>query len=206
MSVDLIVLLAFVPAGLALNLTPGADMMFCLAQGLRGGARPGWAASAGIAAGGLVHAALAGLGLSALLATFPAAFEAIRWGGVAYLLWLAVKTLRAPIGGPQGKGLRPAQAFVQGFAVNMTNPKVILFILAFVPQFVTPDRAILPQFLIFGMVLSLGGLVINGLVGQFAGYLRAGLTGGSVADRVLRWLSATLFAGLAVRLALTSTR
>ncbi|MGR3475573.1 MAG: LysE family translocator, partial [Sulfitobacter sp.] len=92
--VDALTLLAFVPAALALNLTPGADMMFCLGQGLRSGPRAALAASAGISAGALVHVTLAGLGLGALVAALPWALDLIRWLGVAYLLWLAVQTLR----------------------------------------------------------------------------------------------------------------
>ena len=92
--VDPLMLLAFVPAGLALNFTPGADMMFCLGQGLRSGPQAAIAASGGIAMGAFIHAGLAGLGLGALIATVPIAFEVIRWVGVAYLIWLAVQTLR----------------------------------------------------------------------------------------------------------------
>ncbi len=202
MIIDPIVLLAFIPAGLALNLTPGADMMFCLAQGLRGGARPGWAASAGISAGAFVHTFLAGIGLGALVNAHPAAFDVIRWAGVAYLLYIAWKTLRTPIGSSDAKPLTSRRAAWQGFVVNLTNPKVILFILAFVPQFVDPSRAVLPQFLIFGVLLAAGGLFVNGLVGQFAGKLRHRLTSGSMTERVTRWITATLFGGLAVRLAL----
>ena len=87
--VDPLTLAAFVPAALALNLTPGADMMFCIGQGLRSGPRAAWAASAGVAVGGLVHVLIAGAGLTALLAEWPLAFDIIRWVGVAYLLWLA---------------------------------------------------------------------------------------------------------------------
>ena len=97
LPVDFLTLLAFIPAGLALNLTPGADMMFCLGQGLRSGRRAAMAANFGIAAGGMVHATLAALGLGALVAAHPAAFEAIRWLGVAYLLWLAMAALRLPL-------------------------------------------------------------------------------------------------------------
>ena len=82
--VDPVFLLAFVPAGLALNLTPGADMMFCLGQGMRSGPRAALAASAGISLGAFIHAALAGFGLGAVVATVPGAFEVIRWAGVAY--------------------------------------------------------------------------------------------------------------------------
>ncbi|CAN0169287.1 unnamed protein product, partial [Chrysoparadoxa australica] len=148
MIVDPILLLAFIPVGLALNVTPGPDMMFCLAQGLRGGARCGWAASAGVALGGMVHVLLAGLGLGARVAALPGAFDVIRWGGAAYLAWIAWKTLRTPIAGSDAPMMVPAKAAKQGFVVNITNPKFILIVLAFVPQFIDPTFPVLPQFLI----------------------------------------------------------
>ena len=155
--IDPLILLAFLPAGLALNLTPGADMMFCLAQGLRRGPRAAWAASAGISAGSLVHAIVAGLGLAAIIAAHPGLLNVIRWIGVAYLIWLAVKSLRASRS--KIPDTAPAHAFREGLMVNLTNPKVILFVLAFIPQFIDPARPVLPQFLIFGALLGLGGLV-----------------------------------------------
>ncbi|MEM6372095.1 MAG: LysE family translocator [Pseudomonadota bacterium] len=198
--VDPILLLAFIPAGLALNLTPGADMMFCLGQGLRSGPRAAVAASAGIALGAFVHAALAGLGLGALVATVPVAFEVIRWVGVAYLLWLAIQTLRHAGGASDVPTATPRRAFRSGLVVNLSNPKVILFVLAFVPQFVDPAAGpVLGQFLIFGAVLSLGGFVINGAVGVFAGGIGQKLAQGS---RLLDYISAGVFAALAARLAI----
>ena len=207
MIVDPLVLLAFLPAALALNLTPGADMMFCLGQGLRAGPRAAVAASGGIAMGGVIHAGIAGLGLSALIAAQPGALDVIRWIGVAYLLILAVQTLRAPAPATAAAGQAVPQAanraFFQGLLVNLTNPKVILFVLAFVPQFVDPARgAVLAQFLIYGAVLSLGGFVINGAVGVFAARGAGRLTGNPRLSRVLGWISAGIFAALALRLAL----
>ena len=207
MIVDPWVLLAFLPAALALNLTPGADMMFCLGQGLRAGPRPAVAASAGIALGGFVHAGLAGIGLSALIAAAPGALEVIRWLGVVYLLWLAVQALRAgPVRAAMARQVRPRaawRAFGQGLVVNLTNPKVILFVLAFVPQFVDPARgAVLGQFMVFGAVLSLGGFVVNGAVGVFAAGAAGRLAGNPVLARALGWISAGIFTGLALRLAL----
>lgn len=204
LPVDPLVLLAFIPAGLALNLTPGADMMFCLGQGLKSGRRAAMAANFGIAVGGMVHVTLAALGLGALVAAHPGAFEAIRWLGVGYLLWLAIGALRSsPFGGDVAVQRVPTwRVFLQALMVNLLNPKVILFILAFLPQFVDPSRAILPQFLTLGVVFSLGGLLVNGAVGLFAG---------SIGQRVARsarlatWLSrisATIFGALALRLAL----
>lgn len=204
LPVDPLVLLAFVPAGLALNLTPGADMMFTLAQGLKSGPRAGLAANAGIAAGGMIQTLIAGLGLGALVAAHPMAFDVIRWGGVAYLLYLAWQALRA---GPLGKTVDlPARSngriFLDGMLVNMLNPKVILFILAFLPQFVDPTRPVLAQFLTLGVVFSFGGLIVNGLVAVFAGGIGQRIAGSASFARWLGRASATIFAGLALRLAL----
>ena len=202
MIVDPLALAAFVPAALALNLTPGADMMFCLAQGMRGGPRPAVAASAGISAGSMVNVALAGAGLGAIVASLPGLFDAIRWAGVAYLLWLVVRTLRTPLGAAQAPAVHPARAFRDGFLVNISNPKVILFILAFVPQFVDPARgAVLAQFLILGSVIALGGFVVNAAVGLGAGGIGRALARDRRVERGLRWASASVFGLLAVRLA-----
>ena len=204
LPVDPLTLLAFIPAGLALNLTPGADMMFCLGQGLRSGRRAAMAANFGIAAGGMAHTTLAALGLGALVAAHPAAFEAIRWLGVGYLLWLAVGALRSSPFAAEAAVVptAPARAFWQGLMVNLLNPKVILFILAFLPQFVDPARAILPQFLTLGLVFSAGGLVVNGAVGMFAGSIGQRLARSAGLSRWLSRISATIFGALAVRLAL----
>ena len=198
--VDPLTLAAFVPAALALNLTPGADMMFCLGQGLRSGPRAAIAASAGITLGGMVQVALAGLGLGALVAALPWAFDVIRWIGVIYLLYLAVQAWRSTgAAGRQGPGMSITRAFGTGFIVNLTNPKVILFVLAFVPQFVVPEAgSVLAQFLIFGAVLGLGGFIINGAVGVFASSIGRRMVRGG---RMLGWITSGIFIALAARLA-----
>ena len=197
--IDPILFLAFIPAALALNLTPGADMMFCFAQGVRSGPRAALAASAGISAGSLVHVLLAGLGLGALVAAFPSLFGAIRWVGAAYLLWLAWKTWRTPLmaAGPVKASSR---AFRDGLIVNLSNPKVILFILALLPQFIDPARPVLPQFLACGAVLAVGGFIINGLVGVFSGRIGRALLHSPRAETGLRAASSGIFAALAARI------
>lgn len=198
--IDPITLLAYIPAALALNLTPGADMLFCLGQGMRGGPRPAVAASAGISAGSLVHVTLAGLGLGVAVQIYPWLFGAIRWAGVAYLLYLAWRTLRSPIDTTRQPAGRVGKAFRDGLIVNLSNPKVILFILAFVPQFIDPAQAILPQFLIFGAILGLGGFIVNGLVGIFAGQIGRKLATNPRFERRLRYSTATIFGALAARI------
>lgn len=202
MLIEPLVLLAFFPAALALNLTPGADMMFCLGQGLRGGSRAALAADLGISAGAMVHVSAAGLGLGAAMAAAPEMFDVIRWIGIGYLIWLAFRTLRNPLGGASGAPVAPSRAFRDALVVNLTNPKVILFVLAFIPQFVDPARPVLAQFLIFGVILALGGLVVNGAVGVFAGSLGRVLTRSRRVELGLRVITATLFGGLALKLAL----
>jgi threonine/homoserine/homoserine lactone efflux protein len=200
--IDPIVLWTFIPAALALNLTPGVDMMFCLGQGLRSGPRAAIAGSAGISLGALVHATLAGIGLGAAVTALPWLFDVIRWLGVGYLLWLAIGAFRGGIGAAEAPLTPPSQALRNGFMVNLFNPKVILFALAFVPQFIDPAGQILGQYLIFGAILGLGGFIINGLVGVFAGSMGRRLTGSPRMARVLGYVSGGIFAGLAIRLAL----
>ncbi|WP_111733427.1 LysE family translocator [Roseovarius amoyensis] len=201
--IDTLTLLAFVPAALALNLTPGADMMFCLGQGLRAGARPAVAASAGVAAGGMVHVTVAGLGLGAFVAALPWFFDAIRWVGVAYLIWLAIHVLRHPPQAGDAPPVRPTRAFRDGMVVNLTNPKVILFVLAFVPQFIDPARGgVLTQFLILGLLIAVGGFIVNALVGIFAGGLGRRMATSPAFSRGIGYVCAAIFTGLALRLAL----
>lgn len=198
--IDPILFLAFIPAALALNLTPGADMMFCFAQGVRSGPRAALAASAGISAGSLVHVVLAGLGLGALVAAFPWLFGTIRWVGAAYLAWLAWKTWHTPLVGAEAVARGSSRAFRDGLIVNLSNPKVILFILALVPQFIDPALPVLPQFLACGAVLAVGGFVINGLVGVFSGRIGALLLHSPRAERGMRAASSGIFAALAARI------
>jgi len=201
--IEPLTLLAFIPAALALNLTPGADMMFCLGQGLRAGPRAAVAASAGISAGVMVHVALAGLGLGAAVAALPWLFDAIRWLGVAYLLWLAVHVLRQPPRACDAPPVRPTRAFRDGMVVNLTNPKVILFVLAFVPQFIDPARGtVLAQFLILGLLIAAGGFVVNAAIGVLAGGLGRRMAGSPGFSRGMARVCAAIFAGLALRLAL----
>jgi threonine/homoserine/homoserine lactone efflux protein len=136
---------------LVVNATPGVDLMFTLVATLQGGVRAGLAAAAGIAAGCVVHTLAAAFGLAALLMTSAAAFNAVKWAGAAYLLWLAVGMLQqgwgrggaAPAVGPApAEPARSAGAlFRRGFLTNVLNPKVALFFLALLPQFIAAGAA-----------------------------------------------------------------
>ncbi len=195
-------LAAYIPAALALNLLPGSDMTFCLAQGLRGGPRAGIAAAAGVALGCVIAALVAGAGIGLIVAGGAMLADLIRGAGAVYLLWLAWKSWR----GDNGEGALPpalpaATAFRDGMIVNLTNPKVLLFILAFVPQFVDfAAGQVLAQFAIFGVIISAGGMLVNGAVGSFAGGLGRSLLNSPKARLYLARGTALIFAALALRL------
>ncbi|WP_131742335.1 LysE family translocator [Actinomadura roseirufa] len=195
---------AFVVAALALCVTPGPDMMFIVAMGGRGGPATGVLAAAGVATGALTHAVAAMLGLSALFATLPALYHALRWAGAAYLLFLAVRSFRdrgEPGEEPASAGPGRRRAFVQGVVTNLLNPKVILFNIAFLPQFVNPSLGHpMAQFLVLGLTLVLLGLVVDGAVGLLSGRLARLLRRSRRVARGLNLFSGTVFTGLAVRL------
>ena len=195
----------FIPTALALNRTPGNDMLFCLGQGIKSGPRAGNAASLGIATGAMIHTLLAGLGLAALVAAHPVALEVLRWPGLAYLVWLAIGACRSP-----DQSLTPAttkqssafRAWRDGIVVNLLNPKIIVFVLAFIPQFVDASGgSVLVQFLIFGLILNIGGTIINCLVGGFAGKLGAVLSRSKRVARTFQIFTGCVFLGLAAKLA-----
>ena len=198
-------LLIFLAAGLVLNLTPGNDMLFCFGQGLKSGPKAGIAASFGIATGSLVYALLAAFGLAALVAAHPLAFEAIRWVGVAYLLWLAVQAFRQPaseLAAPM-PGRKPVlTAWRSGILVNLLNPKFAVFLLAFLPQFVDPAKgATVVQFLLLSTLLNIQGTAVNALVGGFAGRIGGILSKSKGFARALQAVTGVVFLSLALRLA-----
>ncbi|MBP0445563.1 LysE family translocator [Roseomonas sp. SSH11] len=206
MPIDPALLLACILASIVVALAPGPDMMFVLGQTLAGGARRGWAAALGIYCGAAVHILMAALGVAALLAAEPALFAALRLAGGAYLLWLGILSLRAAwaggaLGAPSRVPVR--RVMLQGALTNLTNPKVALFFLAFLPQFVStsPERA--PewlQMLLLGPVLPLVSVPIFAAI--IAGAARAaGLMARS--GRAAQWLNGVagaIFIGLGARL------
>lgn len=172
---DLQHLLFFIAAGLLLNLTPGPDVLYIVTNALRSGARAGVVAAFGITAGCFVHIFAAAVGVSALMAASNLAFTALKWAGAAYLVYVGLRMLlakRVPedsnatnlIAGSAretgGRGLK--SIFFQGFWTNTLNPKVALFFLAFVPQFITADIDNKPlAFLLLGLVFNFNGLWVN---------------------------------------------
>ncbi|MBK1668798.1 hypothetical protein CKO28_12230 [Rhodovibrio sodomensis] len=196
----------FLLATLALNLTPGADMTYTIARAGAQGRWAGYASALGIGMGCFVHTAAAAAGLAALLRAHPAAFVAIKWLGAVYLLYLAVKLLLAKPAA--GDGALPARGHVRVFweatLVNVLNPKVTIFMLAFLPQFVDPARGpVWAQMLVLGSLLNLGGIAINGTVASLVGLGARRIQRSTRLQRAMNLVSGTLLGGLAVRLALT---
>lgn len=191
-------LLTFASAGILLNLTPGADVMFATASGMAGGPRVGMAAGAGVGLGGFWHVGLAALGVAALLATHPAAMTGLRWFGAGYLLYLAYTSWNAgPVQATTGTPSL-SRAFWRGFVTNALNPKVALFVLAFLPQFTDPARGpIWQQILILGAVFTLTGMVITAGYGALAGMAGQALSARMV---VMNKLAAGVFGLLALRM------
>jgi threonine/homoserine/homoserine lactone efflux protein len=199
----------FMSAALLLNLTPGPDMLFVVGTGAARGRRAGVLAALGVGLGCGVHIALAALGLSALLATSAVAFAVVKWAGAAYLVWIGISMLRqrpratAAVAAP-----RAGSVFWQGALTNALNPKVALFFLAFLPQFVdagAAERA--TAFVALGILFTLSGTVVNVIVALAAGTLARRLARGGAADgRIGTWLqrlAGALFVGLGLRLALS---
>ncbi|MFO1220186.1 MAG: LysE family translocator [Burkholderiaceae bacterium] len=155
----------FVVAGLLLNVTPGADMALVGARSATQGFRAGAAAALGVGAGCFVHVAAAALGLSALVASSATAFTLLRWAGAAYLVWLGIGLLRSRPAAAAAAAPAPeawTRVFAQGFLTNALNPKVALFFLAFLPQFIDAQTAHkLPAFVLLGVIFSVNGTLVN---------------------------------------------
>lgn len=198
---------------LVVNATPGVDMMLVLTRTLRHGVVGGIAAALGVAAGCIVHTLIAAFGLAALLAASSAAFAFVKWAGAAYLLWLAIGMLREGIGRPSDAAADATAAmpvaaagrlrlFRQGLVTNVLNPKVALFYLALLPQFIAADAAhkLLAFLFLGGWFVAQGALFLIAFVLLLAplGHWRAGTS----LRRGLHVAGAGLFTWLAVRLAL----
>jgi len=194
----------FVIATLVLNFTPGPDMLFTAANGMQGGAKAGMTSAIGVGLGGFVHAALAALGVSALIAASDAAFDVLRFSGAAYLIWIGFKTFTSGqdmLDSPSAQPLSFTSLLVRGFITNIFNPKVILFFVAFIPQFVNPESTNLAlEIFILGCFVGLTGTVINGLVGVFAGGAGKALLQNPISAKWISRVSGSLFVALGLRL------
>ena len=205
-------LVLFVFAGLLLNLTPGPDVLYIVSNALRAGARAGVVAGLGITAGCFVHVFAAAVGVGALLAASATAFTVLKWAGAVYLLWVGVRLLfaRAPSEAVDLRSLAGTQpsaslaaVFRGGFFTNVLNPKVAIFFLAFVPQFIAPGtehKAL--AFVLLGTLFNVNSIAVNSAWALAAAWMaRHG-----AAQRGMHWLdraAGAMFVAFGLKLALT---
>lgn len=203
-------------AATVLVLAPGPDSLLVLSRSIADGRNAGIVATAGITIGNIVHAVLAAAGISALIAASPGLFDLLRYAGGAYLAWIGARALwsaltarRAPAGedaaAPESAPARTV--FLQALLTNLLNPKVILFYLAFVPQFVAPSLGhVAVQTFVLGIILGgMGCLYLLGIAALSAGAARRVLRNARV-KAVLDGVAGVLFLGFALRLLLTERR
>jgi threonine/homoserine/homoserine lactone efflux protein len=167
-------LAAFTVATVVATIAPGPDMLFVLSSGMRGGPRAGLLATGGIATSEAIHVLVAAAGLSALFTAVPGAFTALRVAGAAYLAYLGIQLIRnrgdLVMAGGDDATISGRRAYFTGFLTNLSNPKMIAFSVAFLPQFVDPALgAVWAQFAALGAILILLEFLIDGAVGVFAG-------------------------------------
>lgn len=202
-------LILFLAAGLALNFTPGPDMLYVAARGASEGRAAGIVSAVGIGAGTLVHIALVALGLAALLIAMPVAYLALRIAGAAYLIYLGVRAFRSQgaLAPPRLKSAPLLGVFRQGVLTNIFNPKVALFFLAFLPQFVDQSRGNPTlQVIVLGLLFDTTGTLVNLAVALGSSGAGARLRANGRANKVLHKLTGVLFIGIGIRLALSHRR
>ena len=206
-------LVLFALAGIVLNLTPGPDVLLVVRHALRSGARAGFFAGLGVAAGCLVHVSAGALGLSALLAGSSQAFTLLKWLGAAYLLYVAWGLLRSaltprPPSFFADSSVQPMvsarSVFLQGFGTNVLNPKVALFFLAFVPQFIPTDANDKPlYFLALGILFTVNGLLVSSAYARGAAWMARRVALLQSALRTLDGVAACMFMAFGIQLALS---
>ena len=192
-------LLTFVAGGLVLNFAPGQDVFFASACGIQGGPKAGALAGVGVGLGVVMHVLLATIGLGAVVAAHPEALLAIKYVGAAYLMWLAWKAWRAGPVDPSARGsVRVWNIIRRGFLSNALNPKPVLFLLAFLPQFTNPAWGpIWQQIFGLGLIFAFTGTLVTigyGVVAGLAGHVLGSRLG------LMNKIAAVMFAGLAIRL------
>lgn len=200
----------FIVSGLLLNITPGQDVAYIVSRSASQGWRDGAVAALGVGTGCFVHVFAAALGLSAILATSATAFTVVKLVGAAYLIWVGVTMWRGNgKGNGSGVQLPPTslrKVFSQGFLTNALNPKVALFFLAFLPQFVSADATSKPlAFLFLGVLFTFNGTLVNLLWAWSAARVSALLGGGGSYGLWIKRVVGTLFIGLGIKLALTDS-
>jgi threonine/homoserine/homoserine lactone efflux protein len=197
---------AFFAAAFLLNIAPGPDMLYVIGRSIGQGRRAGTVSALGIFVGCLVHIFVAAAGLAALLRSSPLAYSIVRYAGAAYLVYLGVRVLLErsnTLEAPEVQSAPLRQIFTQGVITNVLNPKVALFFLAFLPQFIQPRRgSVALQIIMLGLIFDIGGTLVNLAVAQAGGRLGDAIKQHSELARLQKWFAGTVFIGLGMRVAL----
>ena len=187
----------FVATMLLINITPGPDMLYVIARSVGQGRTAGIVSALGIGAGCFFHIFAVAFGLAEFLRAVPVAYQAVRYAGAAYLIWLGARML---LSRPQPEGpiaIRPAtarQIFLQGMINNILNPKVAMFFLAFLPQFIDPHGSPFRQTVSLGLLFDASGTIVNLIVALAAG------AAGTLIPVKFRYLTGGVFVALGLRL------
>lgn len=199
------VIAVFFAASLMLGLAPGPDNLFVLTQSALQGRAAGLFVTAGLCTGLMVHTTAVAVGVAALIQSSQVAFTVLKVVGAGYLLYLAWQAFRAPSDAVEqggGRVLRPGRLYVRGIIMNVANPKVSIFFLAFLPQFVDPERGpVVAQIIQLGVLFIAATILVFGAVSLLAGTFGQWLSRSAVARRILNWAAGFIFLGLAIRLA-----
>ena len=195
----------FLAAAMLITVSPGPDNLMVLGIGMSRGRRPGVIFGIGCALGCLSHTVLAALGVSALIAASPMAFWALRVSGGLYLVWLGVQALRSRGGAKPGQAENAAvslpRVFAKGLLANAINPKVVLFFLSFLPQFVVADRGQVGwQTVQLGVIFTVQAAILFAALGYFSGHVGAWLQQHGRAGVWLDRAAGSIFVALGVRL------
>tara|TARA_E500000305_G_C3955088_1_gene204146 strand:+ start:155 stop:817 length:663 start_codon:yes stop_codon:yes gene_type:complete len=208
----------FLIAAVLLNVSPGPDMAYIIGQTAVHGRKIGFFSSFGVVSGAFVHVFAAALGLSAILATSALAFSIVKWVGVAYLVWLGIGALRSSFAKSSSASdiddiasarvtahnVTAFQAWRQGAMIDVLNPKVAIFFMAFLPQFVHPEQGHgALQFLILGTTVNLIGLLVEGAIVLMVGAAALRIKGNGAIGAWLQRSLGAMFIALGVRLAIT---
>jgi threonine/homoserine/homoserine lactone efflux protein len=204
-------LLGFALVSLGIVLTPGPNMIYLISRSLTQGPAAGIVSLGGVALGFVFYMLCAAFGITALLFAVPYAYDALRFAGAAYLLWLAWQALKPNGRSPfQVKKLAvdsPRKLFAMGFVTNLLNPKIAMLYLALLPQFIDPAAGnVLTQSLVLGCIQSVISVGVNAVIALTAGSIACFLGTRPTWLLLQRWLMGTVLAGLAVKLAFEAKR
>ncbi len=203
-------LLLFMAATLVLNLTPGPSILYVMSQSISQGRTAGLVSALGLGTGSFLHAVAATLGLSAIMAYSPFVYAVVKYLGAAYLVYLGVGLLlqRESLHvGHQPKQNALSQIYCRGVVTELLNPKVALFFLSFLPQFVDPNQgSIASQTMLLSVVFHLTGVPINMLVAVAGGALAAWFARHPLFEQIRNRLAGTILIGLGLRLAFSERR